>query len=188
MNYFRICPEQPYKHQIKIMILGERCSGKTCLLEKLAGRTAPVDYTPTMKIEPVDIYYKSLSYIVKLQVLDFHPDMLKFTTVGGIHRGTRIYIITADISRADCVELLEDEIDRLNLYIDKSARRIIVGTKIDLALDGIEAEVIRYCEWYKLDYLVDMHTLKETVCSSFVHNKIQTNYSSQLSEYIENLI
>ena len=122
-----------YDYLFKLIIIGDSGIGKSCLLNRFAEDAYTDAYISTIG---VDFKIRTLEIdgrIVKLQIWDTAGQERFRTITSSYYRGAHGIMLVYDITNPDSFANLNQWLKEVETYAKDDARKIIIGTKADLA-------------------------------------------------------
>ncbi|XP_073990564.1 rab-like protein 6 isoform X2 [Rhodnius prolixus] len=133
---------------VKIIIKGDRNTGKTCLFERLQGKKFVQEYVPTEEIQVASIQwnYKTSEEVVKVEVWDVVDKAKKRPTIEGlkltgelqpaldaefldVYKGTNGVILVMDVTKNWTFDYVQKEMERIPEQIPV----VVVGNHCDMS-------------------------------------------------------
>ncbi|XP_002166359.1 uncharacterized protein LOC100214114 [Hydra vulgaris] len=116
----------------KIIIIGDSGVGKSCLLRRFADQSYTDNYINTIgvdfKVRTFEIYGKT----VKLNIWDSAGQERFRTIVNTYYRGAHGICLVYDITNMESFTNLNDWLKDVSELAEKNAKKLIIGTKLDL--------------------------------------------------------
>uniref|UniRef100_A0A224XNA6 Putative gtpase rab1/ypt1 small g protein n=1 Tax=Panstrongylus lignarius TaxID=156445 RepID=A0A224XNA6_9HEMI len=136
------------QYNMKIIIKGDRNTGKTCLFERLQGKKFVQEYVPTEEIQVASIQwnYKTSEDVVKVEVWDVVDKAKKRPTIEGlkltgelqpaldaefldVYKGTNGVILVMDVTKNWTFDYVQKEMERIPEHIPV----VVVGNHCDMS-------------------------------------------------------
>jgi Ras-related protein Rab-1A len=122
-----------YDYLFKLIIIGDTGIGKSCLLNRFSDDMYSDEYISTIgvdfKIRTIEIDGR----VCKLQIWDTAGQERFRTITSSYYRGAHGIIIVFDITNPETFTNCEMWLNEVQRYASENAKRILVGTKSDLA-------------------------------------------------------
>ncbi|XP_065666612.1 uncharacterized protein LOC100214114 [Hydra vulgaris] len=116
----------------KIIIIGDSGVGKSCLLRRFADKSYTDNYINTIgvdfKVRTFEIFGKT----VKLNIWDSAGQERFRTIVNTYYRGAQGICLVYDITNMESFTNLNDWLKDVSELAEKDAKKLIIGTKLDL--------------------------------------------------------
>ena len=122
-----------YDYLFKLIIIGDSGIGKSCLLNRFADDTYTDSYISTIgvdfKIRTLEVDGK----VIKLQIWDTAGQERFRTITSSYYRGAHGIMLVFDITNPESFANLNQWLKEVENYSKEDVRKILVGTKSDLA-------------------------------------------------------
>jgi len=125
-------------YDIEILVVGDACIGKTCMIKKLCKKSYEIIYNPTLCIEYYSTKINKLN--VDLKILDIFGVDLFRSYVKSYFNLVSCIIICYDSSSKKSFESLKYWIEYVNKYVINKVKIIAIGTKTDLIKENTEID------------------------------------------------
>jgi small GTP-binding protein len=158
---------------IKIILLGDICSGKTSFCNRFKKNEYDNTYISTIGVD----YHTHYLYVsegnYKLQIWDVAGQDRFNYIISGFFRGINIIIIMIDLHDVNSINSIEKWINMVNMYCVKPFNIILVGNKNDLPIN-INKEII-FNLYKNLSYIEI--SVKNDLNFDTLFNEIILNYT-----------
>ncbi len=144
-----------YDYLFKLIIIGDSGIGKSSLLNRFADNIYTDSYISTIgvdfKIRTLEVDGK----IVKLQIWDTAGHELYRTITSSYYRGAHGIMLVFDITNPDTFQNLTLWLKEVENYAKDDVRKILVGTKSDLAdkRKVAYADAVEYAKSHGMEYV-----------------------------------
>lgn len=144
-----------YDYLFKLIIIGDSGIGKSCLLNRFADDTYTDAHISTIgvdfKIRTLEVDCK----ILKLQIWDTAGQERFRTITSSYYRGAHGIMLVFDITNPESFDNLNQWLKEVDNYAKEDARKILVGTKSDLAdkRKVAYADAVEYAKLHGMDYV-----------------------------------
>jgi Ras-related protein Rab-1A len=121
-----------YDYIFKIVLIGDTCVGKSCILVRFSDDMFVDNYVTTIG---VDFRFKTMiikNKIAKIQIWDTAGEERYRSITTAYYRGAAAIIICCDITNKDSFYNLNNWIDEIVKYTDKDVDKLILMNKCDL--------------------------------------------------------
>ncbi|OMJ71702.1 hypothetical protein SteCoe_30010 [Stentor coeruleus] len=143
-----------YDYLFKIVLVGDSGVGKSCLLLRFADDTFSENYISTIG---VDFRFKTLTVdgqIIKLQIWDTAGQERFRTITSAYYRGADGVMLVFDKTSRDSFNHVQDWLDEVNKFSEKSSKLLIGNKQDSLDLTQIEEDLgKKYAENKKMHYI-----------------------------------
>ena len=123
--------KREYDHLLKLVLIGDSGAGKSCLLTRFADDEFTDSYVTTIG---VDFRFKTISVdnaVVKLQIWDTAGQERFRTITSAYYRGADGIVLVYDICDRESLDHVSDWLREVNMYVNESTCKILVGNKCD---------------------------------------------------------
>ena len=130
-----------YDYIFKIVLIGDTCVGKSCILVRFSDDVFVENYVTTIG---VDFRFKTMivmDKIVKVQVWDTAGQERYRSITNAYYRGAEGILIVFDLTQKESFENIENWINEVTVYTGKDVIMICLGNKSDLK-KGIDKNLI----------------------------------------------
>ena len=124
-----------YDYIFKIVLIGDTCVGKSCILVRFSDDVFNENYVTTIG---VDFRFKTMivkNKIAKIQIWDTAGQERYRSITTAYYRGAAAIIICCDSTNKDSFYNLNNWIDEISKYTDKEVDKLILMNKCDLVDD-----------------------------------------------------
>ena len=124
-----------YDYIFKIVLIGDTCVGKSCILVRFSDDVFNENYVTTIR---VDFRFKTMivkNKIAKIQIWDTAGQERYRSITTAYYRGAAAIIICCDSTNKDSFYNLNNWIDEISKYTDKEVDKLILMNKCDLVDD-----------------------------------------------------
>ena len=121
-----------YDYIFKIVLVGDTCVGKSCILVRFSDDVFVENYVTTIG---VDFRFKTMvvnGKIVKIQIWDTAGQERYRSITTAYYRGAAAIIICCDITNKESFYNLNNWIEEVSKYIDKDVDKLVLLNKCDL--------------------------------------------------------
>ena len=121
-----------YDYIFKIVLVGDTCVGKSCILVRFSDDVFVENYVTTIG---VDFRFKTMvvnGKIAKIQIWDTAGQERYRSITTAYYRGAAAIIICCDITNKESFYNLNNWIEEVSKYIDKDVDKLILLNKCDL--------------------------------------------------------
>ncbi len=142
-----ISKSKDYDYIFKIVLIGDTCVGKSCILVRFSDDVFSENYVTTIG---VDFRFKTMivkNKIAKIQIWDTAGQERYRSITTAYYRGAAAIIICCDSTNKDSFYNLNNWIDEIAKYTDKEVDKLILMNKCDL----VEERVIDKSEINKFE-------------------------------------
>ena len=130
-----ITKTKDYDYIFKIVLIGDTCVGKSCILVRFSDDVFNENYVTTIG---VDFRFKTMivkNKIAKIQIWDTAGQERYRSITTAHYRGAAAIIICCDSTNKDSFYNLNNWIDEISKYTDKEVDKLILMNKCDLVDD-----------------------------------------------------
>jgi Ras-related protein Rab-1A len=144
-----------YDYLFKLIIIGDSGIGKSSLLNRFADNIYTDSYISTIG---VDFKIRTLEVdgrVIKLQIWDTAGQERFRTITSSYYRGAHGIMLVFDITNPDTFQNLTQWLKEVDNYAKEDVRKILVGTKSDLAdkRKVAYADAVEYAKDNGMDYV-----------------------------------
>ncbi len=144
-----------YDYLFKLIIIGDSGIGKSCLLNRFADDTYTEAYISTIG---VDFKIRTLELdgkVIKLQIWDTAGQERFRTITSSYYRGAHGIMLVFDITNPESFANLNQWLKEVDNYSKEDVRKILVGTKSDLAdkRKVAYADAVEYAKSNGMEYV-----------------------------------
>ena len=121
-----------YDYIFKIVLVGDTCVGKSCILVRFSDDVFVENYVTTIG---VDFRFKTMvvnGKIAKIQIWDTAGQERYRSITTAYYRGAAAIIICCDITNKESFYNLNNWIEEVSKYIDKDVDKLVLLNKCDL--------------------------------------------------------
>ena len=132
-----ISKTKDYDYIFKIVLIGDTCVGKSCILVRFSDDVFSENYVTTIG---VDFRFKTMivkNKIAKIQIWDTAGQERYRSITTAYYRGAAAIIICCDSTNKDSFYNLNNWIDEIAKYTDKDVDKLILMNKCDLVEDRV---------------------------------------------------
>ena len=132
-----ISKSKDYDYIFKIVLIGDTCVGKSCILVRFSDDVFSENYVTTIG---VDFRFKTMivkNKIAKIQIWDTAGQERYRSITTAYYRGAAAIIICCDSTNKDSFYNLNNWIDEIAKYTDKDVDKLILMNKCDLVEDRV---------------------------------------------------
>ena len=132
-----ISKTKDYDYIFKIVLIGDTCVGKSCILVRFSDDVFSENYVTTIG---VDFRFKTMivkNKITKIQIWDTAGQERYRSITTAYYRGAAAIIICCDSTNKDSFYNLNNWIDEIAKYTDKDVDKLILMNKCDLVEDRV---------------------------------------------------
>jgi len=125
--------DKDYDYIFKIVLVGDTCVGKSCILVRFSDDIFVENYVTTIG---VDFRFKTMTVknkIVKIQIWDTAGQERYRSLTTAYYRGAAAIILCCDITNKDSFYNLNNWIDEVSKFIDKDVDKLVLMNKSDLS-------------------------------------------------------
>ena len=123
--------KRDYDYLFKLVLIGDSCVGKSCLLIRFADDCFTENYITTIG---VDFRFKTLSInkkTVKLQIWDTAGQERYLTITNAYYRGADGIVIVFDLTSKESFKNVEAWMSEVEKYSSDTVKVIVLGNKVD---------------------------------------------------------
>ena len=127
-----ISKSKDYDYIFKIVLIGDTCVGKSCILVRFSDDVFSENYVTTIG---VDFRFKTMiikNKIAKIQIWDTAGQERYRSITTAYYRGAAAIIICCDSTNKDSFYNLNNWIDEIAKYTDRDVDKLILMNKCDL--------------------------------------------------------
>ena len=127
-----ISKSKDYDYIFKIVLIGDTCVGKSCILVRFSDDVFVENYVTTIG---VDFRFKTMvvnGKIAKIQIWDTAGQERYRSITTAYYRGAAAIIICCDIANKESFYNLNNWIEEVSKYIDKDVDKLVLLNKCDL--------------------------------------------------------
>ena len=144
-----------YDYLFKLIIIGDSGIGKSCLLNRFADDAYTDSYISTIG---VDFKIRTLEIdgrVVKLQIWDTAGQERFRTITSSYYRGAHGIMLVYDITNPESFTNLNQWLNEVEAYAKDDIRKILIGTKSDLAdkRKVAFADALEYAKSHGMEYV-----------------------------------
>ena len=121
-----------YDYIFKIVLIGDTCVGKSCILVRFSDDVFVENYVTTIG---VDFRFKTMivkNKIAKIQIWDTAGQERYRSITTAYYRGAAAIIICCDSTNKESFYNINNWIDEISKYTDKDADKLVLMNKCDL--------------------------------------------------------
>uniref|UniRef100_A0A6A7G3E1 Ras-related protein Rab-1B n=1 Tax=Hirondellea gigas TaxID=1518452 RepID=A0A6A7G3E1_9CRUS len=127
-----MAPVKQYDHLVKVLLIGDSGTGKSCLLQRYTQDIFSLGCVSTIGI---DFAIKTIQYddqIVKLQIWDTAGQERFRTITSAYYRGAAAVMVVFDLTNRDSFTAVSRWVSELSKYTPEGCQTAIIGNKSDL--------------------------------------------------------
>lgn len=146
VTFEKMSPQSAYHFSFKVLFLGNRNVGKSCLFKLLKNPIYKIEETMplTMSIFPVIQWFRYNSSYVKMEIADTSGEERFFSLTSSYYRDVDGVFLTYDVSNDESFTKLPFWIENLKRYCNKDkVQMLLVGNKFDLRENMEPRELVR---------------------------------------------
>ncbi|EDR25857.1 hypothetical protein, conserved [Entamoeba dispar SAW760] len=172
-----------YDYFLKVSIIGDRGSGKTCLCDRIVNNQFISKYLP-----PIGIDYKTKFYIIDNKIIrtafwEFCYSN-RYCPIGDELKGSTLLLLIFDMSNSDSFHSLKYYYKRISHQFLLPPPIFCIGTKSDLPSTISERQILKQLKKMNYPPLYYSSSLTGSACNS-IHSDIITILSNKINDIIK---
>eukprot|EP01084_Bolivina_argentea_P316387 548402_1 len=126
-----------YDYLLKIVLIGDSGTGKSCMLKRFTEGTFSGDYITTIGIDFAIKTIQIDNKWIKLQVWDTSGQQRFHTIINSYYRGAHAIIIVYDITNMESFENVRNWYRQIEQYANSNVQICLVGNKYDMEYNRV---------------------------------------------------
>jgi|UniRef100_A0A7S4I5W8 Ras-related protein Rab-1A len=124
--------DSPYDHVFKLIVIGDSGVGKSCLVNRFAGKEFSDSFVSTIGVDFKNVTIQVDGKCVKLQIWDTAGQERFRTITSSFYRGTKGILFVYDVTKPNSFQNLKRWIADVDIYASPDTQKILMGNKCDL--------------------------------------------------------
>ena len=180
-----------YDYQLKIILVGNSCTGKSSLCKQLITKKFNVNQAQTIGVdffsktfEIVDKKYaKKIRY--KTHIWDTAGQEVFNSLITSYYKKSNGILLVFDLNNNNSFSELEKWYNQISIHAPEYSSIMLIGNKCDLQQTVSDSDIDNFCKKYKIPYLITTSTdfrqtqncflelVKHIHDNTYIHNNVR---------------